>query len=159
MGSVEQEQLLQQIIVAGLIDQFARRVPSDVVMDNPEMRQGYTACNHDETCWIHPVSSLARTMPNYIVYQEIVVGKRPTMRGITSVAVDVLHRLGRSMCTFSSPMDDPPPWYDAKEECLMCFAIPRYGSHNWDLPMAAVPLPSSHKDRYRLFAKLLLEGS
>ena len=129
-------------------------------MQQPELQRGYIGCTNNIPCWIHPHSTVGlHSPPEYLVYQDIVVSKRATMRGVTIVPADVLYRLGHSMCTFSAPMEDPPPWYDAAKDKLMCFATPRFGDHAWDLPVAAVPLPLDHKDRYRIFAQALLAGS
>jgi ATP-dependent RNA helicase DHX37/DHR1 len=157
--NANQEKLLQQIIISGFIDQVARRIDQETVMQQPELARGYLGCTNTIPCWIHPHSSVGvHSAPEYVVYQDIVVGKRATMRGITMVPADILYRLGNSMCSFSTPMEDPPPWYDTEKDSLMCFAVPRFGEHSWDLPVAPVPLPVDYKDRYRVFGRLLLDG-
>ena len=62
------------------------------------------------------------------------------------------------MCSMSAPIEDPLPWYDTSSDQLMCFAKPRFGVHMWELPIAPVPLPEDYKERYRIFARQLLEG-
>jgi len=158
--TANQEKLLQQVIIAGFIDQVARRIPHETVMQQPELQRGYVGCANSIPCWIHPHSSVGvHSLPEYVVYQEIVIGKRATMRGVTLVPADNLYRLGNTLCTFSAPMEDPPPWYDADKDSLMCFATPRFGEHAWDLPVAAVPMPDDYKDKSRIFARLFLEGN
>jgi len=49
-------------------------------------------------------------------------------------------------------------WYDATRHQLMCFVTPSYGQHRWQLEAASVPLPPDDKERYSLFARLLLQG-
>jgi len=157
--SAKQDKLLQQIIISGLIDQVARRIPHEAVLQNPQLQKAYIGCSSAIPCWIHPKAAVgSRALPEYVVYQDVVVGKRATMRGVTVVPSELLYRLGNTMCTFSNPLDDPPPFYDSKQHCLMCFAVPRFGVHTWELPTAAVPLPPDDKDRYRLFARYFLEG-
>jgi len=158
--SSKQEKLLLQIIIAGLIDQVARRIDQETALQNPQLQKSYICCSNNTPCWIHPQASIGvRSLPEYVVYQEILVGKRATMRGVTTVQPELLYRLGSTVCTFSSPLEEPSPWYDSSKHCLMCFAVPRFGLHAWELPTAPVPLPKNDKNRYRWFARLLLEGS
>ena len=154
-----QQSILQQVIVAGLIDQVARKIPPEVLREHPELRGAYRSCTLDEPLWLHPSSAFFKQQPDLICYQEIVVGKRATMRGITRVPADSLHQLGASLCHFSAPLQERPRWYDTKQEQLMCFVLPTYGKHGWQLQPAAVPLPDSDKSRYKLFGKLLLSGA
>jgi len=154
-----QEQLLQQIIIAGLIDQVARRIPTDTILENPELQKGYIGCSNRIPCWIHSQSDVGkRGLPEYVAYQDIVVGKRASMRGVTAVPPEWIYRLGATMCTASNPMQEPAPWYDVKTHSLMCFVKPQFGLHAWELPAAPVPLPKSYNERYHIFARLLLEG-
>ena len=60
----------------------------------------------------------------------------------------------------SGPMDDPPPYFDQKHDCLRCYVQCTFGPHFWKLPLQSKEkLPASYPPRYRWFARLLLEGS
>lgn len=163
--TAQQQGILQQVLTAGLVDQVARKIPSSVVREVPALRGAYRSCSLDEPLWLHPSSALFKQQPELIVYQEVVVGvkaisgkTKATMRGVTKVPVDRLHDLGANMCTFSAPLDTMPKWYDAERHRLMCYVTPSYGQHRWQLEAAQVPLPQDDKERYSLFARLLLQG-
>lgn len=61
------------------------------------------------------------------------------------------------MCNLSSPLLEPPPFYDEKDDCVMAFVSGTFGSHLWPLPVTAIPFPEC-EDRYKWFAYFLLVG-
>lgn len=95
---------LQQIVLAGLGDHLARRVQAEDVLD-PKWKNGYKVsgrrrqetvalfhlltpvcfCSQtpllDEPVFIHPTSALFKTLPEFVVYQEIMETTKMYMRG------------------------------------------------------------------------------
>jgi len=73
---------------------------------------------------------------------------------------------GGTLATHSTPLQTPPPFYDATSDCVKAFVRVRFGPHAWELPNEAFPMTfSTGKDKNQLgeslrhFARLLLEGS
>lgn len=79
------------------------------------------------------------------------------MWGVTGVQANWLVSHAAPLCTFSKPVADPPPWYDAETDTVMCWVLPTFGPLRWELPPHAVPLKNS-KARAAVFAAALLEG-
>ncbi|TNN22117.1 putative ATP-dependent RNA helicase DHX37 [Liparis tanakae] len=92
---------LRQIVLAGLGDHLARRVQGEDLLD-PKWKNGYKAtvikggslprqlifirlCSQtpllDDPVFIHPSSALFKTLPEFIVYQEILETTKMYMRG------------------------------------------------------------------------------
>ena len=111
----------------------------------------------EETIFQHPASSLAREAPEYVVYNEIIATTRPYMWGVTGVQPTWLVSHAAPLCTFSKPVADPPPWYDPHTDAVMCWVLPTFSAHLWELPPHAVPLKAP-KARAAVFAAALLEG-
>lgn len=111
----------------------------------------------EETVFLHPASALAREAPEFVVYNEIISTGRPYMWGVTGVQASWLVSHATPLCTFSKPVADPPPWYDAIADMVMCWVLPTFGPHRWELPPHSVPLKNS-KARAAVFAAALLEG-
>ncbi|CAN8016211.1 unnamed protein product [Ixodes persulcatus] len=60
-------------------------------------------------------------------------------------------------CTFSAPLEDPPPHYDKKKDKVFCFMTSTFGPHGWKMEAAEHEFPVG-LDRFRWFARFLLEG-
>ena len=113
--SKEQEEQLAQILCAGLIDRVARRMP----MPPAGCGSGvpYESCDQsvEGPLFLHPSSFVHsfdnRSLPTYVVYQEVMVTSRPYMKGITAIQDDWLRSLaeGTPLCPPSQPLETPPP--------------------------------------------------
>lgn len=79
------------------------------------------------------------------------------MWGVTAVKANWLVSHATPLCTFSKPVADPPPWYDPSLDTVMCWVLPTFGPHRWELPPHPIPLNNS-KARASVFAAALLEG-
>ena len=53
---------------------------------------------------------------------------------IASVAADC------PLLKWSAPISSPLPYYDAVTDTVMCFVVPRFGVHVWELPAMRRPL-------------------
>lgn len=79
------------------------------------------------------------------------------MWGVTGVQASWLVSHATPLCTFSKPVADPPPWYDPVIDTVMCWVLPSFGPHLWELPPHPIPLKNS-KARTAVFAAALLAG-
>ncbi|KAF3695585.1 putative ATP-dependent RNA helicase DHX37 [Channa argus] len=70
---------LRQIVLAGLGDHLARRVQAEDVLD-PKWKNGYKTPLMDDPVFIHPTSALFKTLPEFVVYQEIMETTKMYMR-------------------------------------------------------------------------------
>lgn len=41
---------------------------------------------------------------------------------------------------WSKPLESPLPFYDSQEDRVLCYSIPRYGVHRWNLPPMKIEL-------------------
>lgn len=71
--------------------------------------------------------------------------------------VEWLPQLVPSLCTFSKPLESPVPFYDEKRDDIRCWMSASFGRHRWPLPPRELSFPQT-PDRYRYFARFLLEG-
>lgn len=158
------EQVLRQAICAGWADRVARKISLQEIIkskDKGEYRKHkavrYHACTTNDVVFLHPSSSLRKLAPEFVVYNELIHTSRPYMRIVTSVDARWLVLHATALCTFSKPLADPPPWYDASSDDVFCWVAPSFGPHLWELPLHKFPLKSS-KHRIAVFACALLQG-
>lgn len=85
---------------------------------------------------------------------------RVYLRGVTTINKQWLPRLANDnpVCVFSEPLETPSPFFDEKKDCMMCYVIPRYGPHLWEMPAYLMKYPLHDQNVYKWFAKQLLEG-
>lgn len=115
---------LQQIIVAGFIDQVAIRkdlVDSATSTNGATRNSGKNARNvayqtmwSDDDVFIHPSSVIYRheKLPDFVVYQELQKSsnysdRKVWMKGITIAEPSWLSKFGKFLCTFSKPIKLP----------------------------------------------------
>lgn len=78
--TVEQCKALRQIVLAGLGDRVARKIPSKEMKD-PKLKNAYICDSLDEPVFIHPKSALFQVLPEFVVYQEIMETSKLFMKG------------------------------------------------------------------------------
>uniref|UniRef100_A0A8C1R271 DEAH (Asp-Glu-Ala-His) box polypeptide 37 n=1 Tax=Cyprinus carpio TaxID=7962 RepID=A0A8C1R271_CYPCA len=100
---------LGQIVLAGSGDHIARRVQDEELLD-PKWRNGYKTPLLDDPVFIHPSSALHKTLPEFVVYQEIMETTKMYMRGVC-VCAEWIPKLLPQYCHFSSPEESPAPWF------------------------------------------------
>lgn len=64
---------MRQIVLAGLVDQVAKRVPDEEAQE-AGIRKGkavYRTLEMEEFVFIHPNSALYKEQPEWVVYQQI----------------------------------------------------------------------------------------
>lgn len=157
---LNEEEILGQAICAGWADRVARRIKGVEGLSEGDRKVNavrYQACMVKETIFLHRWSSLSKAAPEFLVYSELLETKRPYIRAATLVKSDWLVKYAHSMCTFSSPLTDPKPYYDPVTDQVFCWVRPNFGPHLWQLPLHSVPIKDD-MDRVAVFAYSLLEG-
>ncbi|XP_072983257.1 ATP-dependent RNA helicase DEAH13 isoform X1 [Typha latifolia] len=157
---MNEEEILGQAICAGWADRVAKRVRSfrQSAENNTKARAvRYQSCAHKDTVYLHRWSSVSQTAPDYLVYSELLHTKRPYMHGVTSVKSDWLLKYASSLCTFSSPLTDPKPYYEPLSDKVFCWVSPTFGQHNWQLPLHSLFIKNGVL-RMSVFSCSLLEG-
>ncbi|KAA0714412.1 putative ATP-dependent RNA helicase DHX37 [Triplophysa tibetana] len=147
---------LRQIVLAGLGDHLARRVQNEDLLD-PKWRNGYKTPLLDEPVFIHPSSALHKTLPEFVVYQEIVETTKMYMRGVCGVQPEWIPKLLPQYCHFSAPEQSPAPWYCPQTGRIKCQQQSTFFRVGWKLPAVELDYPED-LERYKLFAKFFLEG-
>jgi len=79
------------------------------------------------------------------------------MHGVTSVKPGWLVKYASSLCTFSAPLEDPKPYYEPKNDQVLCYVSPIFSRHNWELPLHSLPIEDA-TSRLQVFAWALLKG-
>ncbi|KAM3867931.1 putative ATP-dependent RNA helicase DHX37 [Diretmus argenteus] len=147
---------LRQIVLAGLGDHLARRVQAEELLD-PKWKNGYKTALLDDPVFIHPTSALFKTLPEFVVYQEIMETTKMYMRGVSAVEAEWVPQLLPQYCHFSAPLGSPPPWLCDSTGTIKCHCSSTFFRVGWNLPAVEMDYPDG-LERYKLFAKFLLEG-
>ncbi|TIA85254.1 hypothetical protein E3P99_04038 [Wallemia hederae] len=112
--SETQLKVIRQLITAGFIEQVAVR--KDLAEENENAGKKFQSCRGiaykaigiEEDVFIHPSSTLfSGEPPGYITFTEVVSTSQPYLKGLTVIDVSWLHKLGKSMCRFSKPVQAP----------------------------------------------------
>jgi hypothetical protein len=103
-------------------------------------------------------------LPEFVVYHELVrtgSAGRCYMRDVTCVEAEWISRSRCPLlCTYSKPLEDPAPKYDAKTDRVVAWVNVSFGHGEklWNLPILKIPFPSP-LSRIQHFCRLFLEGS
>ncbi|KAL0979250.1 hypothetical protein UPYG_G00182780 [Umbra pygmaea] len=154
--TVSQVVCLRQIVLAGLGDHLARRIQPDELLD-PKWRNGYKTPLLDEPVYIHPSSALFKTLPQFVVYQEVMETTKMYMRGVSAVEPEWIPQLLPRYCQFGSPLETPSPWFCQSTGRVKCHCTSTFFRCGWQLPVVEMDYPEG-LERYKLFARFLLEG-
>nr|XP_046243910.1 probable ATP-dependent RNA helicase DHX37 [Scatophagus argus] len=147
---------LRQIVLAGLGDHLARRVQAEDLLD-PKWKNGYKTPLMDEPVFIHPTSALFKTLPEFVVYQEIMETTKMYMKGVSAVEAEWVPKLLPQYCHFDSPLESPLPWFSLSTGTVRCHRSSTFFRVGWQLPAVEMEYPDG-LERYKLFSRFLLEG-
>ncbi|XP_072271861.1 probable ATP-dependent RNA helicase DHX37 [Pyxicephalus adspersus] len=147
---------LRQIVMSGLGDHIARRIRPEELLDE-KWRNAYKTPLLEDPVFIHPNSSLFKQLPDFVVYQEIFETTKMYMKGVSSIECEWIPVLLPQYCHFADPLEDPPPFYCAETGRVKCHRTSTFYRVGWQLPAVIVDYPEG-LERYRYFAKFLLEG-
>lgn len=146
-----QAKLLRQIILSGMGDQVARRIPDEELKDNQDKikyKHAYRCPEMEEPVYMHSSSVLKKEKPDWVVYQEIYElqngeSRKMFMRGVTAIEPEWLVAYVRSMCNVRAIRTDPEPRYNKKDGKLYCHVDATFGRSGWNIPMAEIEMPVS----------------
>ncbi|KAM9393778.1 putative ATP-dependent RNA helicase DHX37 [Pholidichthys leucotaenia] len=147
---------LRQIVMAGLGDHLARRVQEEDLLD-PKWKNGYKTPLMDDPVFIHPNSALFKTLPEFVVYQEIMETSKMYMKGVSAVETEWVPQILPQYCHFGNPLESPSPWFCASSGTIRCHRPSTFFRVGWQLPAVEMEYPEG-LEHYKLFAKFLLEG-
>lgn len=155
-----QAKLLRQILLSGMGDQIARKIPPDEVkedQDKAKFKYAYHANNMEEPVFLHQSSVLKKTLPEFVVYQEIYETNKIYMRGVTAIEPEWLVTYVPNLCNLSDPLTEPEPFYNSDNGKVYCTVTGTFGTQAWPLPSIQIVYPDS-LDAYKWFARFLLGG-
>lgn len=155
-----QAKLLRQIMLAGMGDQVARKIMPEEIKENQDktkFKYAYHANNIEEPVFLHQGSVLKKTLPEFVVYQEIYETNKMYMRGVTAIEPEWLPIYVPNACQLSAPLKDPEPKYDPQSDKVLCIVSGTFGSQAWPIPNVEIEHPKTI-DAYKWFARFLLEG-
>ncbi|KAH8396172.1 hypothetical protein KR222_004544 [Zaprionus bogoriensis] len=161
-----QARFLRQILLAGMGDQVARKVPLDEISDKEEKRRlkyAYNCADMEEPAFLHASSVLKQSTPDWIVYQEAYElrngdSNKMFIRGITAIEPEWLLLYVPLLCNIRQIKEDPAPRYDAAKGKIYCYVDATFGKAAWELPLGEIEMPLSEK-ACCYFGMFLLEGS
>ncbi|CAN7986144.1 unnamed protein product [Ixodes hexagonus] len=155
-----QAKLIRQVVLMGFSDHIAKKMTDEERCSETEAaiaKNAYKSIEVDDPVFIHPNSVLSGKLPLFVMYQEIFETSKMFMRVVAEVEPEWLSVYAPKACTFSPPMEDPPPRYDKKKDKVFCFMTSTFGPHGWKMEAAEHEFPVG-LDRFRWFARFLLEG-
>lgn len=106
--------LLRQLLLCGMGDQVARKIDADEIKDKENKRKykfAYEANGMEEPVFLHRGSVLNKTLPEFVIYQEIYETNKMYIRGITAIEPEWLPIYALKSCNLSKPLVDPEPWF------------------------------------------------
>jgi ATP-dependent RNA helicase DHX37/DHR1 len=150
--------LLRQILLSGLPDQVAHRLPIEehVGPDKKKLKLAYHTRTLEQPVFLHHTSVLKRNPPDWLIYQEIfeIEGKM-YMRGVTAIDPSWLPEFCTMDCNLSKPLADREAIYE--EGQVLTFRTGTFGERGWPLPLIKTEHPT-RIERLKYFAKFILEG-
>jgi len=167
----DQARLLGQIVIASFGDQIA--VKSVEQEKKKGSRVAYECQTISEPVYLHPAGVFfgksLTAAPEMILYQEVIEseGGKNYMRECMAISdLTLVGKLCETLCTYSNPIiedlkPDTQPRYCPHRDTVVCKVKATFGRKSWPLgELVEIPYPSRHSflDRYRWFARLLLEG-
>ncbi|KAH9421832.1 ATP-dependent RNA helicase dhx37 [Dermatophagoides pteronyssinus] len=165
-----QVKMLSKLFLSGFSDHIARRIPFTMVTVQDEhgdvrkvqksIRNCYQSIEVEQYVFISPNSVLLNQTNDFVVYQEIFESSdsgKMYMRNVLPIQMEWLAIYAHKHCTFSNPLEDPPPRYDPDDDCIKCHRKSTFGPHSWELPAIEVDYPDG-LDKYCHFAYFLFNG-
>ncbi|KAG1714283.1 putative ATP-dependent RNA helicase DHX37 [Nymphon striatum] len=153
----DQAKLLRQIMLSGLPDHVARKIPAEEISDEEKkkFKNAYYCSNLKDPVFIHPDSILFKELPEYMICQEIIETKKMYMKGLTAIEPEWLVKFAPELCSFTTISSTPR--YNSEEDEIVCETAATFGHRSWLVPNTEKPL---HTDlnKYKWFARFLLEG-
>lgn len=161
----QQAKMLRQILLSGLGDQVARKIPEDELKlkdQKHKLKYAYQIPEMEEPVHMHSCSILKKKQPEWVIYQEVFETRngdstKMFVRGITAIEPEWILKFAPGLCNFGKALDEPEPRYEPEEDKIYCHLKATFGRSGWPLPLAEVEMPES-LDKYRYFGRFLLNG-
>ena len=175
LPSNNQEILLLQILLSSFIDNIARkRVLFDSVgneikynLNNKNKKEEqiikkkivYECNENNKECKIYNYSTLNETMPEFLIYTEIISENDNNFLHLcSSFKTDWLYNLGGNLVKTSLSLNIKEPYYNKKLDAIYCLVDIIYGYKRWEINNIGVEMISDEPKFYYYFARFLLEG-
>ncbi|XP_017045925.1 probable ATP-dependent RNA helicase kurz [Drosophila ficusphila] len=160
-----QARFLRQILLAGMGDRVARKVPLADIADKEERRRlkyAYHCADMEEPAFLHVSSVLRQKAPEWVIYQEAYElqngdSTKMFIRGITAIEPEWLLLYAPLLCNIREVREDPAPRFDKASGKIYCHVDATFGKSGWELPLGEVEMPLSEK-ACCYFGMFLLEG-
>ncbi|XP_053680486.1 probable ATP-dependent RNA helicase kurz [Anopheles nili] len=170
-----QTRLLRQLLLVGMADQIARKLPESGIQlkaDARRLKHAYNLPTIDEPVFLHASSVLRRQQPEWICYQEAYEAVVPTdtgaedggkskmfLRGITAIEPEWLPKFVPSVCNIIDVQEEPiAPVYNAESDTIECHVKATIGKKSWELPCSLVEMPKTML-RCKYLLKFILSGN
>ncbi|XP_050353466.1 probable ATP-dependent RNA helicase kurz isoform X2 [Nymphalis io] len=161
----KQAKLLRQLLLSGLGDQVGRKIGLEEVKNGEDKRKfkyAYHCSNLEEPVFLHSESILRKSIPEWVVYQELYETgetdrKKMVMRNVAAIEPEWLPIYVPQLCNLGEPLSTPEPSYDETSGRVKCHFKGTFGMSCWELPVVEIDYPDKI-ERYRWFARYLLEG-
>ncbi|XP_022219056.2 probable ATP-dependent RNA helicase kurz [Drosophila obscura] len=148
-----QARFLRQILLAGMGDRVARKMPLAEIPDKEERRRlkyAYNCADMVDPAFLHASSVLKQKTPEWIIYQEAYElrhddSEKMFLRGITAIEPEWLLLYVPLLCNMREVRDDPPPRFESSSGKLFCFVEATFGKAGWPLPLCEIEMPLSEK--------------
>lgn len=141
-------------------DQVAKKVEQNELKEDEDKikyKYAYRAMDMVDPVFMHTNSVLKKSMPMFVIYQEIYETNKLYMRGVTAIEPEWLPVYVPHLCNLTEPLLDPEPRYDENNDKLYCTVNGTFGRQAWTLPSVEIEFPKN-PDLYKWFARFLLEG-
>uniref|UniRef100_A0A1A9ZLF8 RNA helicase n=1 Tax=Glossina pallidipes TaxID=7398 RepID=A0A1A9ZLF8_GLOPL len=160
-----QARFLRQILLAGMGDRVARKIPLNDISDKDErhrLKYAYNCLDMEEPVFMHSSSVLKSKLPDWIIYQEAYEtlndnSTKMFVRGITAIEPEWLLIYVPLLSNIKAIREDPPPRYKPEEGKVYCFVDATYGKSAWELPLSEMEMPISER-AFCYFAMFFLDG-
>lgn len=155
-----QAKLLRQLLLSGMGDCVAKKIMPDELKegeDKAKFKYAYCTHNMEEPVFLHHTSVLKKTLPEYVVYQEIYETNKMYMRGVTAIEPEWLLTYVPALSRISEPLLQPEPSYDSRTGKIYCTVTATFGPQAWSIPQTRIEFPKT-PTAYKWFARFFLEG-
>ena len=77
--------------------------------------------------FLHSSSVLLHAKSEFVIFQELIETSKLFMKEVTAIEGSWLPVILPENCTFSSPLELPPPWFDDTTGTIKCHMTCNYG--------------------------------
>ncbi|KAI3691061.1 hypothetical protein L2E82_49276 [Cichorium intybus] len=95
--------------------------------------------------------------PEFLVYSELVDRKLPYIHATTRVKPEWLARYSAYLCSFSTPLTEPKPYYDSQTHKVYNLMHTSFGDRLWELPLHSLVV-KEERVGMTVFCYSLLDG-